>query len=541
MKSIDLLIKNGLIFDGTGAEPFRADLGIAGERIATISPMSEKNLNPDRIINLDGLSVAPGFIDVHAHSEFALLADSRAEGKISQGITTEINGNCGLSASPLLGEALIRREDDLKDIDIQERWMNFQEYFDLLKRRKPALNCASLVGHGNLRASIMGYDDREPTKHEMNHMKSLLDKALKEGALGLSSGLIYPPGIYSNTEELVELCRVLRKSRHPQNALTKKYGIFTSHMRSEGNRLIESIGEIIQIGKDADIPVHISHIKTSGKDNWHKIHEAISVIEDAQNAGIHVTCDRYPYTAASTDLDTILPSWVYAGGSEEVVSKLRDAKVSQKIKKEIFSRHPDSEYWENIRIATVVSPENQWIAGKSIAEIACAQRSESLDVAIKILIEEKMRVTAIFSFMSEDNLRKFLSLPYVVIGTDSTARSSDGPTFQGKPHPRGFGSFPRFLGKYVRDESLMSMSAAIRKITMVPSKIFHISQRGILKEGAYADIVIFDADTIIDRATYEEPFNKSKGIHFVIVNGKIVYQDGSLTNERPGKILQHGE
>jgi N-acyl-D-amino-acid deacylase len=541
MKSIDLLIKNGLIFDGTGAEPFRADLGIAGERIATISPISEKNLNPDRIINLDGLSVAPGFIDVHAHSEFALLADSRAEGKISQGITTEINGNCGLSASPLLGEALIRREDDLKDIDIQERWMNFQEYFDLLNRRKPALNCASLVGHGNLRASIMGYDDREPTEHEMNHMKSLLDKALKEGALGLSSGLIYPPGIYSNTEELIELCRVLRKSRHPQNALTKKYGIFTSHMRSEGNRLIESIEEIIQIGKDADIPVHISHIKTSGKDNWHKIHEAISVIEDAQNAGIHVTCDRYPYTAASTDLDTILPSWVYAGGSEEVVSKLRDAKVSQKIKKEIFSRHPDSEYWENIRIATVVSPENQWMVGKSIAEIACAQRSESLDVAIKILIEEKMRVTAIFSFMSEDNLRKFLSLPYVVIGTDSTARSSDGPTFQGKPHPRGFGSFPRFLGKYVRDESLMSMSAAIRKITMVPSKIFHISQRGILKEGAYADIVIFDADTIIDRATYEEPFNKSKGIHFVIVNGKIVYQDGSLTNERPGKILQHGE
>jgi N-acyl-D-amino-acid deacylase len=540
MKRIDLLLKNGLIFDGTGSEPFRSDIAIAGERIAAITPVSEHTLNPDRVINLDGLSVAPGFIDVHAHSEFALLADSRAEGKISQGITTEINGNCGLSASPLFGDAAIHREDDLKDFDIQERWTNFLDYFNLLKRYKLTVNFASLVGHGNLRGSVMGYDDREPTEREMHHMKNLLEQALADGALGISSGLIYPPGVYSDTAELIELCRVFRKSVYSEHALKGKHGIFTSHMRSEGDRLIESIKEIIQIGKEADIPVHISHIKTSGKDNWHKIHEAVSVIGDARNAGIQITCDRYPYTASSTDLDTILPPWIYAGGKEEMIGKLSSVDIYAKVKNEIRSRYPDPEYWDNIRIATVLSPKKQWMVGKSIAEIARSQKTETLDGALKILIEEKMRVTAIFSIMSEENLRKFLVLPYVVIGTDSTARCSDGKTCQGKPHPRGFGSFPRFLGKYVRDESLMSMGEAIQKITMIPAQIFHINQRGILKEGMYADLVVFDADMIIDRATYEEPFKKPEGVYFVVVNGKIVYRDGSLTDERPGKILQHG-
>jgi N-acyl-D-amino-acid deacylase len=544
---VDTLIKGGLIFDGTGSEPFEADIGISGDRIAFINKKAKvKSQSPsvtrrgeksevsaNRVIDAKGLAVSPGFIDTHAHSEFTLLADHRAEGKISQGITTEIDGNCGLSAAPLYGEALKQREEDLMELGIVERWTTFKGYFDILGKGI-ALNFVTLVGHGNLRACVAGYEDKALNNNEIKKMQALLKEALKEGAIGLSTGLIYPPGVYSTTEELINLFRpssfILRPSRL----------IYTSHMRSEGDKLLESIEEIIRIGRKAGVNIHISHMKTSGKKNWHKIDNAISLIEEARREGIRITCDRYPYTAASTDLDTILPPWVYEGGMKEELKRLKSSEFQEKIKKEILYEYPEIEYWGNVNIASVSSEKNRWMEGKSIAYIARHEDSETVDIFLKILIEEKLRVSAIFASMNEDNLKRFLSLPYVMIGTDSSARSTSGPTYKGKPHPRGFGSFPRFLGRYVRDNGLIGMNEAIHKITMLPAKTFGISKRGVLKKGAFADLVVFDYRKIIDRATFDKPFLKPEGIYYVFVNGLSAVWEGELTGINAGRILKHG-
>ncbi|OGW40923.1 MAG: hypothetical protein A2Y97_03010 [Nitrospirae bacterium RBG_13_39_12] len=541
--NLDLLIKGGLIFDGYGLEPYEADIGISGDKIAFINKKSkirsqqfnhsytsfkkEGRRGFDRVIEAEGLSVAPGFIDTHAHSEFTLLADPRAEGKICQGITTEINGNCGLSAAPLYGEALEQRETDLAELGIEERWSTFKEYYEILKKGI-SLNFVTLAGHGNIRACITGYKDKTLTLSEIKKMKGLLRKAISEGAVGISTGLIYPPGIYSTTEELTEIAKCCNKL------------IFASHMRSEGDELLESIKEIIRIGREADIKVHISHIKTSGKKNWYKIDDAVLLIEKAREKGIEITCDRYPYNASSTDLDTMLPSWAYEGGAEEELKKLKNLDCQKTMKKEILNEYYRKGYWESINIASVSSKKNRWMEGKSIAYIASRKTSKPIDILFQILIEEKLRASAIFSVMKEDNLRRFLSLPYIMIGTDSSARCDSGPTHKGKPHPRGYGSFPRFLGKHIREERIMSMGKAIQKITMLPARTFSIKKRGAIKKGYFADIVVFDQGKIIDRATYNEPFLKPKGIYYVIINGLPAVWEGRLTGVNAGKILRHG-
>lgn len=559
---IDLLIKNGLIFDGTLSESFEADVGISGDKIVFIDKMSRvrgKGLGfsqkAEKIIDAEGLSVAPGFIDTHAHSDFTLLADPRAEGKICQGITTEINGNCGLSAAPLYDEAFHQREDDLKELGIHERWSSFKEYFKILKKRGLAINFATLVGHGNIRASVKGYKDQELTKSDLKKICVFLIESIKEGAIGLSTGLIYPPGIYSETKELIELSKVISQYCNPLSAsfnpsvspLTKGgikrglggFGIYTTHMRSEGEKLIESINETIKIGKEAGIKVHISHIKTSGEENWHKIGDAISLMEKSRKEGILLTCDRYPYTASSTDLDAILPSWTFSGGKEKELKRLEDSKLRKKIKNQIL-KNKFKDYWKKIFISSVNTDKNIWMLGKSLYDIARIRGREPVDIFIDILVEENLRVGAIFSSMNEDNLERFLSLSYCMIGTDSSARCFSGPTCKGKPHPRGFGSFPRFLGKYVRDKGLMSISEGIHKMTMLSARTFGIRKRGIIKKGAFADLVIFDQEKINDRATFEEPFLKPEGIYYVLVNGLPAVWEGEMTEIRAGRILKHG-
>jgi len=543
LKEIDLLIKGGTVFDGTGGKPFEADIGVSGDRIAFISRNSKfKIQNSKKVIDAKGLAVAPGFIDTHAHSEFTLLADPRAEGKLFQGVTTEISGNCGLSAAPLCGEAIKHREQDFKELGIKERWSTLREYFGILESRCPVINFATLVGHGNIRASVIGYKDKSPTGDELKKMQNLLRKTIDEGAIGLSTGLIYPPGIYSDTEELIELCKVLNfelrtlasasRRRRPNSEL-----IYTSHMRSEGNKLLEAIEEVIRIGKEVKIKVHISHIKTAGKDNWHKIDEAVSLIENARRRGM-ITCDRYPYTAASTDLDTILPSWTYEGGVKEELKRVKSLKIRERIKKEILRRIKDKDYWNRVSISSVSSRENKWMEGKTLSYISSKINMSPVDTLFHILIDEKLRVSAIFSSMHEDNLKRFLSLPYTMICSDSSARSTSGPTCKGKPHPRGFGSFPRFLGKYVRGEGLMTMSEAIHKITMLPAKTFGMKGRGVIKKDAYADIVVFDPERVIDRATFDKPFLKPAGIYYVIVNGSPAVREGEFTGEMAGRILK---
>jgi N-acyl-D-amino-acid deacylase len=519
---VTLLLKNCTIYDGTGAPPELADIGIKDDTIVSVG---QAPAEAETIVDVRGLSVAPGFIDTHGHSEFTLLADPSALGKVFQGITTEINGNCGLSAGPLYGEARARREDDLREYDVKERWAALGEYLSILEKREPMLNFATLAGHGSVRASVMGYADREPSSSDMEEMKRLLAEALFQGAIGFSTGLIYPPGIYSSAGELTEL------ARHGRDVSAGPF-IYASHMRSESDRLIEAIEETLSIGADSGVGVHISHIKTANRENWHKAEAAIALMDDARNKGVRVTCDRYPYTTASTDLDSVLPRWAFEGGLEEEMKRLTDPAQREKIKEELPA---DDEVWEGVVISSVPGDSGRWLEGISIKEVAKRKNIGCREALLEVLVNEGLRVGAIFHGMSEENLWKFLSLPYSMVGSDSAARSFKGPTARGKPHPRGFGSFPRFLKNYPG-----GLPEAIRKATMLPAETFGIKGRGLIKEGFKADILVFDPGGLKDRATYEDPFQKPEGIVHVIINGVPTVLDGESTGRRPGRIIRGG-
>lgn len=523
---INLLIKNGIVFQNreNKAAFQKADIAVEGDRIKAVGNLS--GADAVTTIDIEGLYVSAGFIDTHAHSEFSLLADGRAEGKISQGITTEINGNCGLSAAPLYGQALERREDELNALGIKERWHTFDEYFDILSRRGIALNFATLAGHNNLRASVAGYSDKDPSKTDMNKMTALLKDAIASGAKGLSTGLIYPPGCYSKRAEIIELAKTASDCN----------GIYTTHMRDEGDKLLDAIDEVLDIAKEAKIHVHISHLKTSGEKNWNKLKEVYEKIEKAHKNGISVTCDRYPYTASSTDLDALLPSWVYEGGHKEELRRIKNEQ--ERLKGEISASFTEDYCWKSVRISSINSDKNKWMEGKSLLDISRSLEKTPMDTLFHILIEEDLYVGAIFFFMSDENLKSILQRPYTMIGSDSTARSFDGITAAGKPHPRGFGSFPRVLSKFVREENVLTLSEALYKMTVLPAKTFGIKERGSIKEGYFADIVVFDPDKVADLADFDEPFKKSDGIYHVFVNGTPVMLDSKFTGAMPGRILR---
>lgn len=526
---LKFLIRNGLVLDGIASEPIRQNIGVSGDRITYIG---NEEMPADDIIDAEGFYVTPGFIDVHAHSEFNLLLDGRAEGKLSQGVTTEINGNCGFSAAPLYDAAFERRDQELKEIGINERWHNLGEYLRMLQSKGIALNYITLCGHGNLRASVIGYENSPPEGDSLKNMKNLFYKSLIQGACGLSTGLVYPPGTYSDTKEIIELTQVIALEN---KAIPDRKFIYTSHIRSEGDELLEAIEEVIRIAKEARANVHISHIKTSGEQNWWKIDRAIGLIEDARESGVGLTCDSYPYIASSTDLDTVLPAWTFAGGVDEEIRRLKDLEIAQRIRIELALK--GDKYWKNVYVSSVRNTENKWMEGESVFDIALRMKKNPADAVIEIIIDEKSAAGAIFFTMNEDNLRRILTLPYVMIGSDSSARSFSGPTFKGKPHPRGFGTFPRFIGVYVRDKKLISLPEAVKRITALPAKTFGIKERGIIKEGFFADIVIFDYNQIKDKASYKEPFTKSDGIEYVFVNGSLAVKEGELTGIFSGKVL----
>lgn len=522
----DIFISGGLIYDGSTDGPFTGNVIIEGGLIRDIGQVSCRAAVE---IDAKGLAVCPGFIDAHSHSDFTILADPRAEGKLCQGITTEINGNCGMSAAPLIGKAAKRREADLEDLGIMERWSSLDEYFLLLERKGSAVNTAMLAGHGNIRGAIVGYEDRLASGDEIDRMKALLADTLRQGAIGMSTGLIYPPGLYTPPDEISAL------------ALTLKGGglIYTSHMRSEGDLLIEAVHETIGVGRHAGVRVHISHIKTAGSENWHKADAVVALIRQGREEGLAITCDRYPYTASSTDLDSILPAWAYAGGNDEELRRLssghdREAMLSY------LDRAFNSDYWQRVIIASVISERNRWMEGKTIASICGSAGIGPAELVLDLLLEERLRVGAIFMSMNEANMRKFLDIPWCSIGTDSSARSFDGPTRKGKPHPRGFGSFPRFLGPCVRDGHLMPLSLAIHKSTHLTAATFGLKGRGLLRNGMYADIVVFDPNTISDNATFEDPFRMPTGIQYVFVNGKPAVMEGKPTGVLAGRPLRNG-
>lgn len=524
-----LAIRGGLIYDGTGSPPLKADIGVTGDTIALVRDSSSADIDAETVIDARGLSVSPGFIDTHGHSEFTLFAQPEAEGKLLQGITTEISGNCGMSAGPLLGEARKRREPDHEEYAIPERWETLGEYLGLLEQKGPSINYATLCGHGNIRASVMGYEDRPPTANESDRMAALMEQAMHEGAIGLSTGLIYPPGVYSDTSEIAAIASAgLKAAPGPF--------IYATHMRSEGEGLMESIEESIEVGRLSGASVHISHIKTAGRSNWHKAGPAIELIERARGEGIALTCDRYPYIAAATDLDAVLPAWMYEGGNEEELMRLSDPKVIGRLR-ELSRSWPDP--MGAISISDVSTEPNKWAEGLSIPDIAKRWGIEPFDAIVRLLKEERLRVGAIFHSMSEENMERFLSLPYAMVGSDSSVRSTHGVTRRGRPHPRGFGSMPRFLRMSI-ERSPDGISEAIAKITSLPARTFGLSERGHIREGMSADIVVFDPGRIRDRADFNEPFNLPDGVEHVLVNGEHAVECGRPTGLRPGRVLRGG-
>ncbi len=529
MKKFDILISGGTVFDGSGRPPLETDVGISGGLISFIGRAQKDDASS--VVEAKGFYVTPGFIDTHSHSDFTLLADPlAAEGKLFQGVTCEVNGNCGLSGGPLIGAARQQRESDLVEYGIKERWESLGQYLDILEARGLLMNFATLTGHGNLRASVIGYADRAASDVELNEMAAHLEGSLQAGAIGLSTGLIYPPGAYSRTEELLGLAQAGRR------AAAGNF-IYATHMRSEGDNLIEAIQEAVTIGRVAG-RLQVSHMKTAGRQNWNKISQAIETVETARASGLRATADRYPYTAASTDLDTILPAWAYEGGSVAELARLKDPATLRKISAGI---QKDALYWESVYISSTPNEADRWMEGKSLGEIALAGKKSPLETLFHILVRGEVRVQAIFHSMNEDNLRRLYGLPWVMVGSDSSARSFSGPSAKGKPHPRTFGTFPRFLKRYTIEEGVVGMEEAVRKITALPADTFGLAGRGMRKEGFFADVAVFDPGRLADTATFEEPFQKARGVGHLIVNGEAVISEGALTGKRPGRVLRKGK
>jgi N-acyl-D-amino-acid deacylase len=445
-----------------------------------------------------------------------------------QGVTTDISGNCGMSAAPFIGEAATARQRDKDEFGVTDNWSTMAGFLDLMDSKRPAVNFATYVGHGNVRASVLGYADRMPDEAEYEAMTRLVSESMEAGALGLSTGLIYPPGVYSNTDEIVRLAAPVREYG----------GIYTSHMRSESARLVEAIEETIAVGRGAGVGVQISHIKTGGPANWHKLSQVIDTFERARAEGVDVTADRYPYTASSTDLDAILPAWSYEGGARSEIERMLDPETRKRLRQEIIDNHPVPDYWNRVMISSVVTDRNKRLEGMTMAEAAETLGLEPVDALFQILIEEEIRVGAVYFMMSEDNLKAFYGQDWVMIGSDATARNMTGPTRHGKPHPRTFGSFPRVLGKYVREESVMSLPVAIRKMTSMPAERLGLEGRGALKPGSFADIVVFDPATVIDTATFQEPYAYPEGVVHVFVNGVQAVRGGEQTDARAGRVLR---
>ncbi len=522
----DLIIKNGILVDGTGNPKRASDIGILSDKIVYIGSISGQSYCDS--IDATGCIIAPGFIDIHSHSDFFWLVSPESESKIYDGVTTEICGNCGLSAFPLNDQLLENKRKGFSKFGLEINWKSAEDFFKRASQAKSSINRGFLVGHGNIRASVMGYEDREPDSNELVKMESELRDAMESGVFGMSSGLVYPPGCYAKTSELVELCKIVRKYN----------GIYATHMRDEGDEIEAALNETINISKESEVSTQVSHIKTWGENNWWKIDKIKELLEDARSKDIEITCDRYPYIAAATDLDIILPSWVYEGGNTEEKKRLRDPFCRKRIANEMEHKGLNQEFWGTIMISSVLNIERRSYEGKTIAEISKTLGIPPLEFVLDFLYEEDCRIGVIFFNMSEENLVSILKWDYVMIGSDSSLRSLKGVLNYGKPHPRSYGTFSRVIRKYVNETSVLSIEEAIYKMTGFPAQKLKLKDRGVLKEGFFADITIFDQETIAEKATFAKPHNYSKGIKFVIVNGKITINDGKYEGTVNGAILQ---
>ena len=531
--TFDIVIQNGRIIDGTGNPWYVGDIGIAHDHIVAIG-----KLNPGlarRVIDARGMAVAPGFIDMLGQSETALLIDNRSLSKLAQGITTEITGEGG-SIAPQNALTIAAAQPSLDPYHLKIDWKTLDDYWMRLDKKGTPINIGTYVGAAQVREFVLGDVDRAPTPQELEKMKALVEQAMKQGALGLSTALIYPPGHYAKTEELIELARVAAQYG----------GIYATHMRSEGLNEVAAVREALRIGQEAHIPVEIFHLKVSGKNRAGKMSDIVRMIQQARDSGQDVTADMYPYLAGATALASSLPPWVADGGTDKLLQRLRDPAVRQRIKSEMSATGERT--WENlyldaggasgVMVSSVVNPELKQYTGKNVAEIATAQKKDPLDALFDFILADKALSGALYFIASEEDLQTGLRQPWTSIGLDANELSLDGPLFEPHTHPRAFGSMPRFLGHYVRDLQLLPLEQAIRKITSLPAQRERLVGRGLLKEGFFADITIFDPGSIIDKATYQQPAQLAEGVKFVLVNGQVVFENGKATGAMPGRALK---
>ncbi|NPV71110.1 MAG: D-aminoacylase [Firmicutes bacterium] len=529
------------MYDGTGRPPFRADVLVARGKIAAIRPARvESSAASDSCepggsypapgrINAAGLAVCPGFIDIHSHSDKSLLINPLAESKVRQGVTTEVIGNCGYSLAPLTDRNRGAMLGEFERHSLDAGWATPGEYLAALEVAGISVNVLALVGHGAVRSAVMGYEMRRPSESEMESMKALVRQALDEGFVGISSGLIYPPGAYATTGELVELAR--EAARHG--------GFYASHIRGEREQVVDAVAEAIEIGRSSGAAVQISHHKAAGRPNWGKVSETLAMIERARNEGLDVTADQYPYTASATSLSAVLPGWVHAGGREAALARLRDPAVRARIEAEVEAREGAMRGWDEICITAVSSEGNRDLVGRFITGIA-GERGQSPAVAVvSVLLEERMSADMIRFSISEEGVREVMKRPFVMVGSDGTALAPYGPLSRDRPHPRSYGTFPRVLGRYAVRERVIPLEEAIRKMTSLPAARLGLRHRGLIREGYAADVVVFDPAAVIDTATFEHPASYPEGIEYVVVNGKVTVARGSHLGERNGMVLGH--
>ncbi len=530
----DVLITNGRIVDGTGAPWFRGDVGITGDRIAAIGLLGDAAAATK--IDAANLVVAPGFIDLLGQSEFKVLVDGRAASKILQGITSEVTGE-GSSIAPVNDRMIQEAAANAAHFGVAQDWRTLGDYFKRLEERsRPAINVGTFVGAGGVRNYVIGEDDRPATPAELERMKQLVVQAMEQGALGLSTSLQYVPDRFASTDEIVELAKVAARYG----------GVYFTHQRSESARIFESLDEVFAIAKRAGIPAEIWHLKTAYKANFGKMPEVLRRIEAARSRGLDVTANQYPYDRASNGLDACLPLWVREGGLEKMLARLRDPAQRERIRKDMDDANATT--WENqwygssggdgVMLSSVLNPDLRRYEGMTLTEIGKAMRKDPRDAVMDLVIADRGESSVIISIMIEDDVRTAMKHPLVGVGTDSGAQAEDGKLSESKSHPRAWGSFPRILGKYVRDEHLLPLEEAIRKMTSKAAGRVHLSDRGVLRPGMMADITIFDPATIHDVSTFDDPKHYSVGVKHVFVNGRRVVVDGAITSERPGRPLR---
>jgi dihydroorotase/N-acyl-D-amino-acid deacylase len=527
----DLLIINGHIIDGSGSPWFEGSVAVNDGKIAAVGRLP--NAAAQRVIDAGGLIICPGFIDLHSHSDYSLLVDGKAESKIRQGVTTEILGESE-SAGPILGPAVPEFDKEMTRYGLTRDWTTLGEYLARVARQGSSVNIASYVGSGQVHMDVMGNVNKAASPEEMERMQALVDQAMREGALGLASGLIYPPNSFASTAELIALAQVAARYG----------GIYTSHIRGEGDHWKRAIDEAIEIGEKGRLPVHILHFKMDGRANWGQMAQQVSEVQAARDRGVDITVDQYPYIASMTGLEMCLPPKYLEGTSEQVVARLKDPKARAEIRQAIATGLPgweDNEVkgvggWHGVLVASLQKPENKQYEGQRMDEVGKKMGKDPLDALCDLLISEGGSAEAVYFSMSEPDVELAMKQPWLGVGSDGSAVSPE-MAFIGKPHPRFYGTFPRVLAVYVREKKVLALPDAIRKMTSFPAQITGLADRGLLRPGMAADITVFDPKTVTDKATFQDPLLYPVGIPYVIVNGVVVIDQGRHTGEKPGRVL----